>query len=353
MEHRDECPTCADVSQEPVGGWSRRSLLRLGVAAGIGAATVNISPAFAGTVGAADHEVDAPGAAFATARAPQPNWPAPPIVTRAQWGCNEALRKPGHDVQQRGREDRRAPHGDAEQPGRPRRGGAVGLRVQRVGRVHRHRVPLPHRSARAHLRRSLGPRRIRRAFRTPARTSLHDNVQGAATLGHNPRTIAVAMLGTFTDISPTSAALEALVDRARVEVRALGHRSAAVRRRTRTPTAVWRCSRTSSGTARSYATICPGDPIIARLDADPRPGRRCGCASGTFGYWIAGANGRDPCVRRRARRRRSATARRLSVPIRAIVAHPSRPRVLGARHRRRRVHVRYSPRSSARWVGSA
>src|SRR5258708_3800452 len=115
MEQRDglphECPACTNPSGSPrvestpgestpgestPRGWSRRSLLRLGVAAGVGAATVKISPAFAGAVGAAEHEVDAaPVPSAAALRPAQPSWPVPPIVTRAQWGCNEALRKPG------------------------------------------------------------------------------------------------------------------------------------------------------------------------------------------------------------------------------------------------------------------
>ena len=98
MEQRDglrhECPACAGASESPGGDLSRRSLLRLGLAAGVGAATVRISPAFAAPVGEAEHEVGAPGAALVpSARPQQPSYPPPPIVTRAQWGANEGLRK--------------------------------------------------------------------------------------------------------------------------------------------------------------------------------------------------------------------------------------------------------------------
>src|SRR5205823_14115989 len=97
MEHEDglrhECPVCPVGPVSPV---SRRALLRLGVVAGVGAATARFSPAFGSSVGAAEHEVAPQGAALAPAVLPQqPNYPVPPIVTRAQWGCNEALRKPG------------------------------------------------------------------------------------------------------------------------------------------------------------------------------------------------------------------------------------------------------------------
>jgi hypothetical protein len=325
MEQRDglhhECPNCAPSRESPPAGWSRRSLLGLGLAAGVGAATARISPSFAGTVGPADREVDAPGAALVhSALARQPNWPVPKIVTRAQWGCNEALRKPGH--QYNSVVEKIVVHHTVT-PNNPADPAAVvrsvylynvsgeyidiayHFLIDQYGRIYEGRWARDYPAGVPHT----------------GENSLHANVQGAATLGHNPRTIAVAMLGTFTDILPTPAALSSLVT-----------------------VLTWKCARwgidprgstpyTNSdggvevfpnilGHRAVYATICPGDPITARL-ALIRDQVAARLRDGTFGYWIAAANGRtlafgdvpDVLDPRRLG---------LSSVIRAIVAHPSR-----------------------------
>src|SRR5690349_15733343 len=97
-----ECASCARVRDAHVAEparFSRRKVLQLGAtvaAAGFGAAALRMTPAFAGTPGPIEHETPPPGAVLPQpALPPNVNAPAPPIITRAQWGANEALRKPG------------------------------------------------------------------------------------------------------------------------------------------------------------------------------------------------------------------------------------------------------------------
>ncbi|MGH8976635.1 MAG: hypothetical protein ACRDV7_01075, partial [Acidimicrobiia bacterium] len=70
----------------------RRSALRL--AAGAGAALA-VAPHLRATAPRAVDLSDSPRIVA------NPNWPAPAIITRAQWGANEALRSvgPSYDAQ--------------------------------------------------------------------------------------------------------------------------------------------------------------------------------------------------------------------------------------------------------------
>jgi hypothetical protein len=281
---RHECPTCASAP-----GWSRRSLLRLGLATGVGAAAARISPSFASTVTPADREVDAPGAAQPhTSRPAQTNWPVPPIVTRAQWGCNEALRKPGQSYNSV--VEKLVVHHTAT-PSNPADPAAA------VRSIYQYHVSREYLDIAYHFLIDQNGRIYegRWARDYPAgvphtgENAAHQSVQGAATLGHNPRTIAVAMLGTFTTVLPTAAALSSL-----------------------NTLLAWKCARwgidprgstpytNSNGGVEVipdifphrlvYATTCPGDPLISRLSLirDQVDAR---LRTGTFGYWIAGANG--------------------------------------------------------------
>ena len=163
----------------------------------------------------------------------QLNWPPPPIVTRAQWGCNEALRKPGQSyntvVEKIVVHHTVTPNNPADSAA----DGAIGLRVQRVGRVHRHRVPLPDRPERPDLRRTLGARLPGRRRRTPVRTPRTPTCRARRRSG----TTRARSRSRCWARSPTCcrppAAMNSLNTRARVEVRAMGNRPARRRRRTR------------------------------------------------------------------------------------------------------------------------
>ena len=293
----------------------------MGLVAGAGAATLKVSPAFAGALSPAESETGAPGAALPhTSRPPRPSWPPPPIVTRAQWGCNEALRKPGQSYNSI--VEKIVVHHTVT-PNNPTDPAAV------VRSVYQYHVSGEYIDIAYHFLIDQNGRiyegRWARDYPAGAphigENAAHASVQGAATLGHNPRTIAVAMLGTFTDVLPTPAAMAALND-----------------------VLAWKCARwgidprgatpytNSNGGIEvipnilphrvAYPTICPGDPIIARLGAirDQVDAR---LRTGTFGYWIAGATGTIPAfgdmpVVGDPR------GRGLSTLIRGITAHPSR-----------------------------
>jgi hypothetical protein len=295
-------------------------MLQLGMAAGVGAATVRMSPAFAAAVGA----VDAPGSVRAPAVTLHPlsqqlSWPVPPIVTRAQWGCNEALRKPGQSYDSV--VEKIVVHHTVT-PNNPSDPAAVvrsvyeysvsnvyidiayHFLIDQHGRIYEGRWAQNYPPGARHI----------------GENASRQNVQGAATLGHNPRTLAVAMLGTFTSVLPTPEAMSAL-----------------------NTVLAWKCARwgidplgstayvNSDGGVEGFPdiighravvpTICPGDPIISNLSSI-RSQVSTRIRSGIFGYWIAGSDGSTqafgdvPDV---------GDPRRLGLQnvIQAIVAHPS------------------------------
>jgi hypothetical protein len=297
----DDCASCAHPPEPVVatpttttsGAWSRRSVLQLGlsagVAAGVGAAVTKSGPAFAEAIGAVEHEVSPPGAAQAYTSLPhRTNWPVPPIVTRAQWGCNEALRKPGitfnSDVEKLVVHHTVTPNNPPDPAAVVRSvyeyeisgvylDVAYHFLIDADGRIYEGRWAQDYAPGAPHT----------------GDNAQHLSVQGAATLGHNPRTISVAMLGTFTDILPTAAAIESL------------------------PTVLtWKCARWGIdphgatpytnldggievfpdiiGHRSVVPTICPGDPLIARLSSI-RDEVAARLRDGAFGYWIAGAAG--------------------------------------------------------------
>ena len=68
---------------------TRRAALQLGAGAGVAA----VAAPYVAHLSGGSREVDITGAELTFA--PIMNWPVPPIVTRAHWGANEALRKAG------------------------------------------------------------------------------------------------------------------------------------------------------------------------------------------------------------------------------------------------------------------
>jgi hypothetical protein len=294
-------------------------MLQLGLAAGVGAATVRMSPAF----GAAAADLATPGSVHAPAIAPQPgaqqlSWPVPTIVTRAEWGCNEALRKPGQSYDSV--VEKIVVHHTVT-PNNPPDPAAVmrsvyeysvsgvyidiayHFLIDQNGRIYEGRWAQNYPPGAPHI----------------GENSSRQNVQGAATLGHNPRTFAVAMLGTFTDVLPTPEAMSSL-----------------------NTVLAWKCARWGIDPLAStqyintngvevfpdiighravVPTICPGDPIIAQLSSI-RDQVSTRIRSGIFGYWIAGSDGSTqafgdvPDV---------GDPQRLGIRsvIQAIVAHPS------------------------------
>jgi hypothetical protein len=182
---------------------SRRAALQLG--AGFGAAAV-AAPYLARAAGISS-EFDISSAEPALARIP--NWPIPSIVTRAQWGANEALRKPGdvYDlsvvkliVHHTG-----TPNSITDYPGLCRgilanetSGEYIDIAynwlIDPNGLIYEGRWARDYPPGVPHTGESLGA-----------------NVRGAHAIYNNARTIGVALMGTYDTIDPSPAMQNALV----------------------------------------------------------------------------------------------------------------------------------------------
>jgi hypothetical protein len=182
---------------------TRRAAIQLG--AGVGAAAV-AAPYLARTAGAhRAFDIDDSEATIAAI----PNWPVPPIVTRAQWGANEALRKPGQEydtsvlkliVHHTG-----TPNSVTDYAGLCRgilanetSGEYIDIAynwlIDPVGRIYEGRWAQNYPAGAPHTGESLGA-----------------NVRGAHAIYNNARTIGVALMGTYDAIDPPPAMVNALV----------------------------------------------------------------------------------------------------------------------------------------------
>jgi hypothetical protein len=268
------CPDCNT-------GLTRRAALRLGIGASAAAA---IAPHL--DLGSRALDVDLSGAARAAVR--QPNWPPPPIVTRAQWGANEAIRKGGADydsvVEKLIVHHTVTPNNPPDPAGVLRSiythavsGDYIDVQynwlIDHNGRIYEGRWARDFPGGEAH----------------DGETADGRNVRGGHSLNHNSRTIGIAFMGTHTTSLPTPPAIEALVT-----------------------LLAWKCARwgidplgatpyrSSTGSVAAFpnicghrdvrATTCPGDPLLGLM-----PQLRAQVAArlrrGTFGYWIASREG--------------------------------------------------------------
>jgi hypothetical protein len=288
---------------------SRRSALKLGAGAGAVAASAPYLARLDSTRGAVDLSDATPAMAVI------PNWPVPPIVTRAQWGANEALRKPGQvydsTIQKLIVHHTASPNSITDYAGLCR--GILGYEtsgvyidiaynwmIDPVGRIYEGRWAQNYPAGVPHT----GEKNLA-------------NVRGAHALNHNARTIGVALLGTYDTVTPPPAMVNALVTLlawkcARWGVDPLGHGLYTAGDGTVQDLA------NICGHRDTYATDCPGQRTEPML-----PAIRAQVASrlNGAGYWIAsgwgqvvpiGAAGQDGDMHNRA-----ATA-----PIVGITGHP-------------------------------
>ena len=271
------------------------------------------------------------------------DWPVPPIVTRAQWGANEALRKPGQTydssvlkliVHHTG-----TPNDVTDYAGLCRgilanetSGEYIDIAynwlIDPNGRIYEGRWAQNYPAGAPHTGERNGA-----------------NVRGAHAIYNNANTIGIALMGTYDTIDPPPAMVNALVT-----------------------LLAWKCARwgidpigrgtylASNGVVENLfnicghrdtsATDCPGQRVEPML-----PAIRAQVASRITGagYWIATEPRPGARVRRRARSR----ARRASGSRAAIAGHrrpPERHGLLAVRGRRRRLRVRRRrlPRVDAR-----
>jgi hypothetical protein len=182
---------------------SRRAALQLGLGAGAAAAAVPYMSRVMDLTG-----VDVSGAQLAFA--PIPNWPAPAIVTRAQWGANEGIRKSGqiYDssiakiiVHHTG-----TPNSINDYPGLVRgiyqnevAGEYIDIAynwlIDPLGRIYEGRWAQNYPAGAVHTGERNGA-----------------NVRGGHALYHNTRTIGIALMGTYDTLTPSPAMQNALVN---------------------------------------------------------------------------------------------------------------------------------------------
>ena len=217
------------------------------------------------------------------------DWPAPPIVTRAQWGANERLRKPRPDLQLVGGEDHRAPHRDAERHHRLRRlargiftnelnNGYIDIAynwlIDPLGRIYEGRWAQNYPAGAPHT----GERKLH-------------NVQGAHALVLQRRHDRHRADGRLHRCRAERGDDRVAPHADDVEMRALGDRPARRGRRTSTPKAT-RVTGLANicGHRDTYATACPGATVEAMLP-NLRAQVAARVAVGATGYWIASSAG--------------------------------------------------------------
>jgi hypothetical protein len=222
----------------------------------------------------------------------QSEWPAPAIITRAQWGANEAIREPGQEYD------------------------SV---VEKIV-VHHTGTPTPSDAA-AHLRGIyasavageyidvqynwlIGPDGAIYEGRwatdyPPGATHTGElngqNVRGGHAERHNSRTIGIAIIGDYSNVAPSGPAISSLIALitwkcARWGIDPTGA-SPYVNSVGATETIANITSHRETKNAFGDGTTCPGEPLISML-----PSIRATVASriadGATGYWVASKEGR-------------------------------------------------------------
>jgi hypothetical protein len=255
---------------------SRRAALQLGATAGLAAAS---APYLA--------QINRAGVALAGAQpalAANPNWPVPAIVTRAQWGANEALRKPGqvYDLVKKIVVHHTGTPNEVRDYAALCRGImnsevageyidiAYNWLIDPNGRIYEGRWADNYAPGRPHTGERLGV-----------------NVRGGHAIYHNTATIGVALMGNYDVIPPSGAMINGLVT-----------------------LLAWKCARwgldpngrsvyaPSSGAPHmmdnitghrdTSATACPGRYVESML---PQVRARVAGALTGAGYWIASSAG--------------------------------------------------------------
>jgi len=179
---------------------SRRTALQLGV--GAGATTI-----------AAPYLGRLPRAVFGlgrgTAAVQNPNWPVPPIVTRAQWGANEALRKPGqlynNPVTKLIVHHTASPNDITDYPALLRSVLAYETSQEYIDVAYNWLIDPSGNIYEGRWAQDYAPGAPHTGEKNGA------NVQGGHAIYHNVDSIGIALLGTYDNVSPSPAMTNALI----------------------------------------------------------------------------------------------------------------------------------------------
>ncbi|HET9730464.1 MAG TPA: N-acetylmuramoyl-L-alanine amidase [Acidimicrobiia bacterium] len=286
---------------------TRRHALRLAASAGAIAASTPLLARLHG-----EHAIDLSKAELALTAIPK--WPVPPIITRAQWGANEALRKPSPSydttvskiiVHHTG-----TPNSVTDYKGLCRSilkyetsGEYIDIAynwlIDPNGNIYEGRWAQNYPSGTPHIGEKGGA-----------------NVRGAHALYHNSHTIGIALMGTYDEIDPPAPMLDALVT-----------------------LITWKCARwgidprgassflASNGVTEvlpnicghrdTYSTDCPGqrtEPLLPNIRA------RVAARLQGVGYWLTTAAGQVVPFGAAPTRGGVTTP---TAPIVGIAAHPT------------------------------
>jgi hypothetical protein len=258
---------------------SRRAALRLGAGAGLAAAA---APYLVG--GGFDlAAVDLQNAELALT--PRPSWPAPPIISRAQWGANEALRKPGQLYDAPIRKiivhHTATPNDITNYAGLCRSimqsevaGEYIDIAynwlIDPLGRIYEGRWAANYPTGAVHTGES-GDR----------------NVRGGHALNHNTQTIGIALMGNYQLIAPSPAMINALVSLITWKCARWGVDPLAADPYTNAVGVVISVPNVC-GHRHVNPTSCPGDFVANQLGAIRQ--RVAGRLANT-GYWVASSGG--------------------------------------------------------------
>ncbi|HEX5613551.1 MAG TPA: N-acetylmuramoyl-L-alanine amidase [Acidimicrobiia bacterium] len=281
-----ECPGCVPaVSARPSASLvTRRQALKLGAAGAAVAVAPRVLGGFAPVL--ESRLIDLSDATRTVYK--NKAWPPPPIITRQQWGANEALRKSGQEYDWK--VEKLVVHHTVT-PNNPSDPAAI-MRNLYTYALNSGYIDLPYHWLIDHRGRIFEGRWATDYPPGAPHTGEKDgrNVRGGHALNHNTRTIGIALMGTYTTIMPPQAMIDALVT-----------------------LLTWKCARWGidpRGSSTYYnaagqwvsppnicghrdtkATACPGGPLYAALPT-LRDKVAVRLRGGTTGYWIVGADGR-------------------------------------------------------------
>jgi len=261
---------------------SRRAALQLGAGAGALLATAPQLARLARQAGVVDlRDVE-------TVAAQRPNWPAPRIVTRAQWGANEQLRKRGvaynPKVQKLIVHHTGTPNDITDYPGLARSIYANELNNGYLDIAYNWLIDPNGRIYEGRWARDYPPGYLHSGERN------RQNVMGAHALHFNQNTIGIGLMGDYSDVAHTHAMVSALTTMLTWKCARWGINPLGTDPYVNSQGAHIKGLANICGHRDTYATACPGARVEAML---PRLRTHVAArvAIGAVGYWIVTSAG--------------------------------------------------------------